>query len=43
MLEENIKNVTKLDKNFEPIFVDHYLSPDISFNGLCLIKKYFYP
>ena len=39
MSEENIENVTKLDRNFAPSFVDHYLLPDINFNGHCLSKS----
>ena len=27
--------------NFAPIFVDHYLVPDMNFNGRCLIKNNF--
>ena len=38
MSEENIENITKLDSNFAPTFVDHHLLPDINFNGHCLIK-----
>ena len=30
---ENIENITKLDSNFAPTFVDHHLLPDINFNG----------
>ena len=42
MLEENIENtenITKSDGNFAPLFVDHYLFPDINFNGHCLINN----
>ena len=39
MSEENIENITKSDSNFAPNFVDHYLLPDINFNGHCLIKS----
>ena len=39
MSEENIENLTKSDNNFAPTFVDHYLLPDINFNGHCLIKN----
>ena len=37
--EENIENITKLDSNFAPIFVDHHFLPDINFNGHYLIKN----
>ena len=40
MSEENIENVTKLDSNFAPTFVDHHSLPDVNFNGYCLIKHY---
>ena len=39
-MEESLKNITKSDRNFGPTFVDHYLLPDMNFNGHCLIKKY---
>ena len=32
MSEEHFENITKSDSNFAPIFVDHDLLPDISFN-----------
>ena len=35
MLEENVENITKLDSNFAPIFVDHHLLSDIHFNEHC--------
>ena len=38
MLEENIKNITKLDINLVPTFVDHHVLPDKNFNGHCLIN-----
>ena len=38
MSEENTENITKLDSNFAPAFVDHHLLPDMIFNGHCLIK-----
>ena len=41
MSEENIKNMTKSDSTFAPTFVDHYLLPNINFNGHCLIKNDF--
>ena len=39
MSEENIENIKMSDNNFVPTFADHYLLPDINFNGHCLIKK----
>ena len=39
MPEEKIENITKSDSNFAPTFVDHYLLPDMTFNGHCLIKN----
>ena len=39
MSEESIENITKSDSNFAPTFVDHYLVPDMNFNGHCLIKS----
>ena len=39
MSEENIENITKSNSNFAPTFVDHYLLPDINFNGHCLLKN----
>ena len=39
MSEENIENINMSDNNFVPTFADHYLLPDINFNGHCLIKK----
>ena len=38
MSEENIKNITKCDSNYEPAFTDHHLLLDITFNGHCLVK-----
>ena len=29
----------KIDRNFEPTFVDHHLLQDINFNGHCLINS----
>ena len=37
--EENIENITKLDSNFAPTFIDHHLLPDINFIGCCLTKN----
>ena len=39
--QENIENITKSDSNFAPTFVDHYLLPEMNFNGHCLIKVIF--
>ena len=39
MPEEKIENITKLDSNFAPSFVDHHVIPDANFNGHCLIKN----
>ena len=38
MSEENIININKADSNFIPTFVDHYILPEVNFNGYCLIK-----
>ena len=37
--EETIEIITKSNSLFVPIFVNHYILPDISFNGYCLINK----
>ena len=37
--EESIENINKSDRNFAPTFLDHYILPDINFNGHCLIKN----
>ena len=37
--QKSIENITKLDKNFEPTFVDPHILSDINFNGHCLIKN----
>ena len=39
MSEENIENITKSDRKFAPIFVDHHLLPNMYFNGHRLIKN----
>ena len=39
MSEENIVNITESDSSFVPTFVDHYLLPEINFNGHCLINN----
>ena len=43
MLEENIENITKSDRNFAPTFNDHNLLPEINFKGQCLIKNIYVP
>ena len=35
MSEENVKNITKSDKNLTLTFANHHLLPDINFNGHC--------
>ena len=37
--EENDKNITKSDSNFAPTLVDYHLSPEVNFNGYCLVKN----
>ena len=37
--KENIENITKIDSNFAPIFIDHHFLPEINFNGHCLMKN----
>ena len=39
MPEENIENITKSSSVFAPIFVNHYILPDVNFNGHCLINN----
>ena len=39
MSKEIIENITKLDNNFAPTFVDPQLLPEMDFNGHCLIKN----
>ena len=39
--EEHIKNISKSNGNFAPIFVAHHVLPDIYFNGHGLIKNSF--
>ena len=36
MSQENIKNITKSDRNFALTFFDHHVLRDIKFNGHCL-------
>ena len=40
--EENIENITTSDSNFAPSFVNHYLLPDMNFNGHCLMNNIFF-
>ena len=40
MSEESIENITKLDRDFAPTFVDHHLLSAMNFNGHCLMKNY---
>ena len=39
MLAGSIENITKSDSKFPPTFVDHYVLPDINFNGCCIINN----
>ena len=39
MSEENTENVTKSNCTFAPVFVDHYVLPDLNFNGHCLTEN----
>ena len=39
MSDESIGNITKSDSNFTPTFTNHYLLPDINFNGHCFINN----
>ena len=39
MPKESIENITKLDSNFAPTFVDHLLLPAMNFNRHALIKN----
>ena len=39
MSEENTENITKSENLFTPIFVNNHISPDIDFNGHCLINN----
>ena len=36
--QENAENLTKLDGNSAPTFVDHHLLQETNFNGNCLIN-----
>ena len=35
MSKQNIENITNSDSNFAPIFIDHHVLLDITFNGHC--------
>ena len=37
--EESIENMTKSDYLFVPTSVNHYILPDVNFNGHCLINN----
>ena len=39
MSDESIENITKLDSKFARTFVNHYLLPEINFNGHCFINN----
>ena len=39
MSEENTENITKSENIFAPTFVNYHVSPDIDFNGHCLINN----
>ena len=39
MSEDSIKDITKSDSLFAPFFVNHYILPDVNFNGYCLIDN----
>ena len=39
MSEENIENIIKSHSLFAPIFVDHHVLRDVSFNWDCLINN----
>ena len=41
MSEEGIENITKSNSIFAQTFVNHYILPDVYFNGHCLIKNNF--
>ena len=38
MSKENIEDITKSDSSFPSTLVDHYIFPDVNFNGRCLIN-----
>ena len=37
--EENIENITRSDSRFDPTFFNHYILPEVNFNGHCLMNK----
>ena len=39
MSEESTENITKLDSNFVPTFVDHHVLLDLNFDGNYLINN----
>ena len=39
MSEGNIENITNSDSLFAPTFVNHYILPDVNFNGHYLINN----
>ena len=39
MSEESIENITKSNSLFTQTFVNHYILPDVNFNGNCLINN----
>ena len=39
MSEEIIENIAKSNSIFAPSFVNHYILPDVNFNGHCLINN----
>ena len=39
MSEQSIANITKSNSLFAPTFVNHYILPDVKFNGHCLINN----
>ena len=39
MSEESTENITKLDSNFVPTFVDHHVLLDLNFGGNYLISN----
>ena len=38
MSKENIEDITKSDSSFPSTLVDHYIFPNVNFNGRCLIN-----
>ena len=38
MSEGSIENITKSNSLFTPTFLNHYILPDVNFNGHCLIN-----